>query len=65
MGDNFLLPFEVESNETWNKGGEYDQLMLTVPSDSDFEEGDELVMMRKAKFKTLISDIDLSKVDIE
>jgi hypothetical protein len=62
MDDGFLLPFEVETNEVWERS-QINQKLLTVPADSDFEVGEELAIIRKDALQKLVDSI--SEVDLE
>ncbi|WP_276273554.1 hypothetical protein [Haloarcula litorea] len=57
MEDSFLLPFEIETMEIWER--DYNnQKLVTVPADSDFEKGEEVAIIRKDDLKKLLNGPD-------
>lgn len=57
MADGFLLPFEIEIMEIWERS-QNNQKLVTVPADSDFETGEEIAIIRKKDLKKLIDGPD-------
>lgn len=53
MADGFLLPFEIEKMEIWERS-QNNQKLVTVPADSEFEEGEEVAIIRTDDLKKLI-----------